>query len=299
LRRDGTKPIRSQLSVGKLKNVFRSPVLKEQYSLKSAQSFSIEGDAQTSGTVTLKKNLEALVVELVRKDKQLVDNDGWDLFFDFRPRDKRDILYTDGAFHLRVKEQQNKQAQVRTISPAKACEYVVSGEKGSEGARVSIVFLWDDLKKLAGMDVSEFGFGVALICAPCVAEEPRVTPEQIEDPRNYAHQKKFMLAQSYNERLTCGLGEFTLGEGGKIGNAGCYDSQGSESFTWNYLAQSDGLLYGSASRETNFVWHGRPASNPEDEIIFAIDKKTGTLKWLIEAQISFNPLFIGMYVFEL
>jgi len=279
---------------GRLKNVFRSPILKEQYSLRSAQSFLIDGDAQTSGTVKVKKNSEGLVVELVRKDKQLLDNDGWDLFFDFRPREKRDVLYTEGAFHLRVTEQQNKQAQIRTMSPTKACNYTISGSNNSHGVRTSISFSWDDLRKLVGTDVSEFGFGFALICAPCIAEDPRVTPEQVEDPRKYPCQKRFILAQSYNERLTCGLGEFTLGEGGKIGYPGSYDSQGGESFTWNYLAVSDGLLYGSASRETNFVWHGRPASNPEDEVIFAMDKKSGKLKWLTEAQINFNPLFIGI-----
>ena len=150
------------------------------------------------------------------------------------------------------------------------------------------------MKELAGEKISEFGFGFAMICAPCIAEDPRVTPEQVSDPRTYPYQKKFLLAQSYNERLTCGLGEFTLGKGGKVGDAGFYDSQGGESFTWNYLAQSGGLLYGSASRETNFVWHGRPALNPEDKFIFAMDKKTGKLKWLIEAEINFHSSYIGI-----
>ncbi|MCK5643161.1 MAG: hypothetical protein KAJ19_20295, partial [Gammaproteobacteria bacterium] len=207
---------------GELKNVFRSPVLKEQYSLMTAQSFSIDGDAQTSGTVTVKKTSEGLVVEMERKDKQLVDNDGWDLFFDFRPRDKRDILYTEGAFHLHVKERQGGQAQIQTLSSTKACDYVVSGENDSKGSRVSIVFSWDELKELVGMKASEFGFGFAMICAPCIAEDPRVTPEQVKDPRTYPYQKKFLLAQSYNERLTCGLGEFSLDEGGKIGDERFY-----------------------------------------------------------------------------
>ncbi len=279
---------------GELRNVLRSPVLKEQYSIKAPKKFYVKGDADTSGRVTVENGPETLNIELLRKDKELVPYDGWELYFDFRPRSKREILYTRGAFRIHIAEEADEKAKAVAEGDTECPEFALESEKTADGSRVSIKFPWSELEELAGEPVSEFSFGFALVTAPCVEEDPRVTPEQVADPRTHRFQRTYRLSESYNVRLTCGLGEFTLGDGGMIGGDGFYESESGDSFTWNYTAFSGGLLFGSASREINFSWHGRPAPNPEDEFIFALDKETGDLKWLIEAKNTFHPSFIGI-----
>jgi outer membrane protein assembly factor BamB len=278
---------------GRLKNVFEVPVLKQRHSIATAKSFSVEGDRQTSGRVTLRKTPNGLAVELARRDDHLVEHDGWDLFFDFRPSHKREILYTHGAFRLHVVETAGGPRAV-AAGYTKCSAFRTTGGNTPDGSRITITFPWNVLKVLTGSSVGEFRFGFAMVTAPVDKNNAPVTPEEKQDPRVRKFQKAFLLAQSYNERLTCGLGEFTLGKGGKIGGEGFYDSAADEAFTWNYSALSDGLLFGSASRQIHFEWHGRPAPNPADEFIFAMDKTTGRMKWLIEAEESFSPLFIGI-----
>jgi len=279
---------------GKLKNTFGSPVVKKRYSVKSPETFSVKVGQETEGEVIIKTTPDSLVFELERKDKELVEQDGWELFFDFRSCGKREPLYTKGSFRIDVRQRQggapSAQAAKGTVCPA----FDAAGKNTATGSSMSITFSLAELEKLAGTKISEFRFGACLTDAPYPKQKGLATPEQVDDPHGFAYLQNFLFAAPYNHRLTCGLGEFSLGEGGTTGGKDFYDPQTSTPFYWNHLAVSDGLIFGTSGSDINFLWQGRPQTNPQDEFVFALDKETGDMKWLIKAENTFHPLSVAI-----
>ncbi len=133
-------------------------------SIKTPQTWPIAVDAAHAGTVTLGTSAEGIVATLVTKDPAASKLDSWDLFFDFRPAEKRCGLYGHGAFHIVVNPAQNSAAPAAWSRGTGTfhAQPVVSGERTAAGTKTTVTFPWAEIEKLTGARPASFGFAATL-----------------------------------------------------------------------------------------------------------------------------------------
>lgn len=110
-----------------------------------------------AGKVTLSNTGNDLLVSLALNIPSISDKAYWELFFDFRPHGRRTRMYERGMFHIIVYPVRGE--ALPGIGPAHPPS-TLTVDKGGKSARLTIS--WKELKKLAGNDVKDFAFGVAL-----------------------------------------------------------------------------------------------------------------------------------------
>jgi len=163
-------------ATGALKKYYGLRYSSQAISLKTAQTFRLEVDAKHSGAVTVAKTQDGLELKLVTTDPKVChpivknlytrqafweNGDYWDLFFDFRPRDRRFGFYGPGAFHVVVVPAADSAAAYPGAGP-KHPAMSVSGAKSDTGTEAVLRIPWTEIEEVAGARARDFGFGVML-----------------------------------------------------------------------------------------------------------------------------------------
>ncbi len=273
---------RLDAATGVIKHMYRLPVRTERYSLDQPQEFRLKVDEKHSGTVTLRKTAAGLEVSLVTQDPKATnphredrpqDGDSWELFFDFRPSDRRGGLYGPGAFQTIVVP-----ATVEQTSPSwkpgagpKHPAFGLTGTMSDTGTQTTVRLSWDEIGKLAGKQPADFAFGVAL--------------NSTDDGKKRAD-KFYKFANRDGYRLTYGWASFVLDPRRAAQPAGDADLLAAEQavgLTWGYLSWFDDLVFGSLG------------IGKESQYIFALDKETGELRWIhqVEEAVIHNAIAMG------
>lgn len=142
--------------------------------LKNAQKWSIEVNPRRSGTVSMESTERGVELTLETKDTLVTSLDAWNLFFDFRPAEKRFGLYGRGTFHVRIAMAQNKDTPASwtpgsgPVHPA----IEVNGTRDPAGTGTVVLLPWKEIEKLVGEKPSSFGFGTTLDSHDGGREEP-------------------------------------------------------------------------------------------------------------------------------
>jgi hypothetical protein len=142
--------------------------------LKTAQKWSIEVNPRRSGTVAMESTERGVVLTLETKDTLVTKLDAWNLFFDFRPSEKRYGLYERGTFQFRVVMGQDKETPpswtpgTGPVHPA----IEVNGTRDPSGTKTVVLLPWAEIQKLTGSKPSSFGFGATLDSHDGGREEP-------------------------------------------------------------------------------------------------------------------------------
>ena len=162
---------------GALRKYYGLHYASKSFSLAAAQSFSLNVDEQHTGTVTVTKSPDELVLRLVTKDPKVCqpwernpytrqisweNGDYWDLFFDFRPAEKRFGFYGPGAFHISVVPAGPKPVSAYAGAGPRHPAFSVKGTTSPAGTDTALHIPWAGIEKITGRRPRDFGFGVIL-----------------------------------------------------------------------------------------------------------------------------------------
>ena len=166
---------------------FKTP---KRFSLASRQVFDVP-DAPVPAQIAMERTTDGLRVALTVDRTEFEDHDGWELFFDFRPADRRMNLYEPGVFQLAI---QTKTAQLRPVvfvetNGAWDREFAkrnreswgtsklrpgvgpvhpkvaLDARRADSATTIVMTMPWDEVRRVAGRDPDEFAFAGTLVCS--------------------------------------------------------------------------------------------------------------------------------------
>jgi len=164
-------------ATGALKKYYGLRYSSQAISLETPQTFKLEVDAKHFGAVTVARTKYGLELTLATTDPKLCNpivkdiytrqaswqnGDYWDLFFDFRPRDRRFGFYGPGAFHIVVVPGTEKTVAAYPGAGPKHPAMSVSGARSDTGTEAVLRIPWTEIEKVAGFRPGDFGFGAML-----------------------------------------------------------------------------------------------------------------------------------------
>ncbi|MFQ6097132.1 MAG: PQQ-binding-like beta-propeller repeat protein, partial [Armatimonadota bacterium] len=266
---------------GEQERIYRFPTRAERYALDRPQSFAV-GPAQAPlGTVTIRSAAEGLELRLVSKDRKVTNahrtdrpqlGDSWELFFDFRPREKRGARYEPGAFQVIVVPPtvQEPRASWHPGAGVSHPRLTVSGTLSDDGSETTVRLSWQEVAGLVGGQPPDFSFGVTL--------------NSSDDGEKIA-QKTYLFTSPDSRRLTAGWATFVRDarRGEQEPEAELLPPEVERSRIWGYLGVWGDLVFGSVGTAN------------EGEYVFALGKGDGRLRWMYRAQeaIPNNAIAVG------
>ena len=156
--------------------------------LKGQQKWALQVDPRRSGEVVMEPSDRGVLLTLTTKDPLVTRLDAWELFFDFRPVDRRFGLYERGTFRARVVVAQDKNtaptwssgswADEQSATPRAAAAKLsdptleVTGTRDTTGTKTVVLLSWAELEKLTGGKPSSFGFAATLNAHDGGRDEP-------------------------------------------------------------------------------------------------------------------------------
>ena len=173
---------------------FKTP---KRFSLSAAQKFDFKDAPGSPGQITLEKTDEGLEITMTVEETEFLPFEGWELFFDFRPAERRVNLFEPGAFKLAIQSQTgqlrpwmmvtsigawNKGAYAElnkgfmtnrsnhpmllTASVGPAFPDVRIKEQRTEKQTTLVLKMsWEEIRKTAGFEPAEFSFAATLVHA--------------------------------------------------------------------------------------------------------------------------------------
>ena len=174
---------------------FRQP---ETISLVEPRTFELRIDEKHTGVIELSRDDEGLKLVLRTIDPVVTGHDAWELFFDFRPADRRYGPYTRGAFQSIVRigqsvrvgsREQTVPLEVRRGAGPVHPTFAIEREITEAGAEITLKLSDGVMMELAGEAPRGFGFSATLI-----ANDAAVRPI-----RSYAHLRDRKRARVLND----------------------------------------------------------------------------------------------------
>jgi len=288
--------LRLDVATGRLRQAYRLPLERPQLTLSSPRTIELDG----LGSVEIGNAAGALQLKLTTVDANVTNvdrqnaptrGDSWELFFDFRPADRRDGLYAPGAFQLVVvpatKEQAAASWHAGPWSNPPGPE--VTGTLDTRGSTTTVRIPWSKIESLVGGKVDDFDFGAILNSS----DDGRT---RLKRTRRFANDASYRLANCRaNVVLDAGR------ESAAAAAIPC-DPEDADALTWGHLAISGEVIVGTlvTARDTPPVLHqGRDFSSeghdytgpPIDKVlenvglerearcVFALDRADGRLRW--------------------
>lgn len=149
---------------GEQKQIAGPWIPSKAVSLSKPQRWNVKIDEEHSGTLTLARDGSDLIINLTTKDPIQTDADCWDLFFDFRPTQKRYGLYGKGTFMVRVyPSREGKTAYSRPMTGVAHPNMNISGKKLADHTETQVRISFDEVKRLFSTKVGSFGFAATLV----------------------------------------------------------------------------------------------------------------------------------------
>ncbi len=174
---------------GAQQKVYGEFKVPKRFALASRLVFDVP-DAPVPARIAMEKTEAGLTVAMTVDRTDFEDHDGWELYFDFRPADRRMNLYEPGAFQLAI---QTKTAQLRPVvfvetNGAWDREFARRNRESWGGSKlrpgvgpvhpkvsldarrtdnattVVMKMPWDEIRRVAGRDPEEFAFAGTLLC---------------------------------------------------------------------------------------------------------------------------------------
>lgn len=149
---------------GTQKTIYASCESPPEVVLDKPQTWALEIDADHKGNIRLAQSDEGLIVELTTTDPVPTSLDEWELFFDFRPTDRRFGLYEPGVFQFRITPPTASDPEAQW-KPGTGSDHPVlnlAGSKTNDGSLVNVTLNWDDIDSLVGHRPESFGFAAIL-----------------------------------------------------------------------------------------------------------------------------------------
>jgi len=143
--------------------------------------------ADKSAAMTLENLATGLKLTLTTVDAKVVDDDLWELYFDFRPLGRRSHLYEPGIFqlsiHARNGQLQQKKSYCTDVASSKAIPKVnLQGGSVTGGSKVVLNIPWKEIQKITGRKPTEFAFSAKYTATDGVHKEPRIVAHHFIDP---------------------------------------------------------------------------------------------------------------------
>lgn len=305
--------LRFEAATGDLLRTYRIPVRRPRLVIAREQTFAM-GEA---GEVSVRAERDALVLALRTKDANVVNahpagnparGDSWELFFDFRPADKRTGVYGSGAFQAIVPATAPKAGQKAWQSgPWSTCPPIdVTGKVTTNGSLTTVRIAWREIVKLVGAKPPDFTFGAIL--------------NSSDDGMTLTGRAyKFANAASYrlaNARATLVLE--APRQKAKPQTAALPDSEKAEPLAWGQLYVSGDVILATVAEQgdspaalqhgwdfssENNDYTGPPVAKvlgiigvrPETRYVFALSKSDGGVLWVRKAAGAFphNAVAVG------
>ncbi len=121
-------------------------------------------DQDHRGQLTLSKSARGLTIELRTTDPVVTHLDEWELFFDFRPRQRRYGLYEPGVFQVKVSPPVVPGGPT-TWKPGVGVDhprFQVTGERTASGSEARLTLAWDEVRPFTDQPCESFGFAAIL-----------------------------------------------------------------------------------------------------------------------------------------
>ena len=160
---DGTY-IQYDAQTGKQKAVFGDIPLSKNFSLITPQTFTLKIDEQHSGTITISKDSQGLKIILKTKDPSVTWHDEWELYFDFRPMERRFGTYSKGAFQALVfiddKDyyKRKRPLKVRFCAGTVHPKFTIARKKIKSGVEITLTISSEEMDNISGKKTISFGF---------------------------------------------------------------------------------------------------------------------------------------------
>jgi len=164
----GEKPeracIRMAADTGAQQAIYGRYTPPEPVSLGAARTWPLEIDPDHSGTLTMAKDADGLIIRLASRDPVATPLDRWDLFFDVRPEPARYGLYDRGAFEVKVFPAAGEKANATWAAGTgpELPRIEVSGTRAGGATDTTVRLPWSELRRLAGGELHSFDFAAQL-----------------------------------------------------------------------------------------------------------------------------------------
>lgn len=161
--------IQYDAQTGKQQAIFGDFVEAKNLSLDKPRLFEMKLDDQHSGKITISKSPNGGIdLILETKDPQVTWHDKWELYFDFRPLDKRFGTYDTGTFqsiiYIGDKDyyKRDRKIEVRPGAGKVHPKYIITRKKTDSGVKIKLNITAEEIKKLTGKQAGSFGFSAIL-----------------------------------------------------------------------------------------------------------------------------------------
>lgn len=149
--------------------IFGDIPMSTNHSLDLPKTFGLLLDDKHHATITLSKDGKGGInITLTSKDPKITWHDEWELYFDFRPLDKRFGTYEKGTFQSliyigdRSFYQSKRPVEVRTGAGKLHPKYNITREQTDTGVVIKLNLPVEEIKKLTDQKDLSFGFSAIL-----------------------------------------------------------------------------------------------------------------------------------------
>lgn len=161
--------IQYDAQTGEQQAVFGNFAEIKNLSLNKPQNFKLRLDDKHSGTISIRKDkIGGINLVLNTKDPKVTWHDEWELYFDFRPFDKRFGTYGKGTFQSLIfignKDyyRRDRVVEVRPGAGKIHPEYTLTRKKTDSGIEITLNIPPEEIKKLTDDKEVSFGFSAIL-----------------------------------------------------------------------------------------------------------------------------------------
>ncbi|MDP6112267.1 MAG: PQQ-binding-like beta-propeller repeat protein [Planctomycetota bacterium] len=160
--------IQYDAQTGEQAALYSDSAIAPNITLAKPHSFELRVDEEHTGTITISKNDEGLKLVLQTKDPVVTWHDEWELFFDFRPIDRRFGTYGKETFQALVHTgdqdyyKRKRNLEVRYGAGTVRPQFAIVRKIIDSGIEVTLTLSWEEMKKLTGKRPLGLGFSATL-----------------------------------------------------------------------------------------------------------------------------------------
>ena len=151
--------------------IYAPYAVPEDFLLEEARSWKVG-----TGALTLAPKPDSIEVRLTVDDPVVTEMDEWDLFFDFRPPERRFGLHEDDVVHLRAKP--NETIEVPANAKSFGFAAILNSHDGGKEERIGRSYLFCDM---AADGVNNGWANIRLASVEPVAEKPTIIAGSVEE----------------------------------------------------------------------------------------------------------------------